>query len=154
MAPKPSILIVPGSFTIAAMYFPLQDLLVSRGYEAFVNTLPSASRGAPELPATLSDDAEFFTQIIAKVADQGKDIIILAHSYGGLVASEASRDQSKSQRTARGQEGGIVRIIFLSAVVLKEGESLFGNQGRPPATVLQTDEVRKETHCLLPLVRG
>lgn len=141
MASKPAILLIPGSFSIAAMYYPLQDMLVAQGHEVYVNTLPSASRNAPEPPASLSDDASFFSNLIGKIADQGKEIIVLGHSYGGLVASESAKGLSKVERCARGQEGGIVRIIFLAAIVLQEGQSVTGHQGKAPTSIITTDEV-------------
>ncbi|OQV01256.1 hypothetical protein CLAIMM_06644 [Cladophialophora immunda] len=140
MASKPVILLVPGSFTISAMYYPLQDILVEEGYEVYVNNLPSASRNGPEAPASLSDDAKFFSNIIGMVADQGKDIVVLGHSYGGLVASESAKGHSKAERYARGLKGGIIRIIFLAAIVLQEGQSLLGHQGQLPPSIIKTDE--------------
>ncbi|KIW95637.1 uncharacterized protein Z519_04222 [Cladophialophora bantiana CBS 173.52] len=140
MASRPAILLIPGSFSIAAMYYPLQDILVAQGHEVYVNNLPSASRNAPEPPASLSDDTEFFSNIIGKIADQGKDIIVLGHSYGGLVASESAKGHSKVERCARGQKGGITRIVFLAAIVLQEGQSLVGHQGKPPPSIVKTDE--------------
>lgn len=141
MASKPTILLIPGSFTTAPMYYPLQDTLAAQGYETYINSLPSASRNAPEPPATLGDDASFFSNIIGTIADQGKDIIVLGHSYGGMVACESAKGQSKIERRARGQDGGIVRIIFLSAIVLPEGQSVAAHQGEPPASIVTKDEV-------------
>lgn len=141
MASKPVILLIPGSFSISAMYFPLQDILIERGHEAYVNNLPSASRNGPEAPASLSDDAKFFSSIIGMIADQGKNIVVLGHSYGGLVASESAKGHSKAERSARGLKGGIIRIIFLAAIVLPEGQSLVDHQGKPPPSIVKTDEV-------------
>ncbi|KAJ6489968.1 hypothetical protein C8R45DRAFT_992263, partial [Mycena sanguinolenta] len=39
------------------------------------------------------------------------------HSYGGLVACEASKGLAKSVRKREGKAGGIVRIVFVTAVV-------------------------------------
>ena len=142
MVAKPVIVLIPGSFSISAMYFPLQDILVKEGYEVFVNNLPSASRNGPEAPASLSDDAKFFSAIIRKIADQGKDIVVFAHSYGGLVASESAKGHSKEERCAGGLKGGIIRIVFLAAIVLQEGQSLAGHQGQFPPSIIKTDEVR------------
>lgn len=151
MASKPVILLIPGSFSIAPMYYPLQNLLVAQGHEVHVNNLPSASRNAPEPPASLSDDADFFSTIIGKIADQGKDIVVLGHSYGGLVASESAKGYGKAERAARGEKGGIIKFIFLAAIVLQEGQSLFGHQGKPPASIVKTDEVRAPFPAYLPL---
>ena len=141
MAPKPAIVLIPGSFTTAAMYYPLQDILLAQGYDVYINALPSATRNPPEPPASLGDDARFFSNIIGTIADQGKDIIVLGHSYGGMVACESAKGHGKVERRARGQTGGIVRIIFLSAIVLPEGQSVTDHQGKPPPSIIATDEV-------------
>jgi alpha-beta hydrolase superfamily lysophospholipase len=150
MASKPVILLIPGSFTTSAMYFPLQDILVEEGYEVYVNNLPSASRNAPEAPASLSDDAKFFSNIIRMITDQGKNIIVLGHSYGGLVASESAKGHSKAERCARDLKGGIIRIIFLAAIVLLKGQSLVGHQGMVPPSIIKTDEVGATASHLKP----
>lgn len=141
MASKAAIVLIPGSFSLASMYYPIQDLLTAAGHDVYVNNLPSASRNAPEAPASLSDDATFIGTIIEKIADQEKDIIVLGHSYGGAVASELTKGLSKIERLAKGQRSGIVRIVFLSAIVLQEGQSIFGDQGKPPAEIVEIDEV-------------
>ena len=141
MASKPIILLIPGSFSVAAMYYTLQNLLVTAGYDTYVNTLPSASRNPPELPASLKDDAHFFSCIIEKLVDQDKEIVLLGHSYGGLVASESAKGHSRRERSARGQRGGIVRLIFLTAIVLLEGQSVIGQQGETTEAVVKTDKV-------------
>lgn len=123
------------------MYYPLQDVLVAQGYEVFVNSLPSASRNAPQPPASLSDDASFFGHLMRKIVDQGRDIIVVGHSYGGMVASESAKGLSKAERLGRGQDGGIAKIIFLAAIVLPEGQSVTGHQGKPPSAIVSTDEV-------------
>ncbi|KAK6376368.1 hypothetical protein LTS17_006963 [Exophiala oligosperma] len=134
---KPSILLVPGSFSFAGMYYPIQDAIKAQGYECFVNNLPSASRNPPEEPATLEDDAVFIRGVIEKIADQGKDIVVIAHSYGGVVATEAAKGVVKADRQANGKRGGIVKIAYLSAIVLPVGGSNFKNQGDPPAALVE-----------------
>ena len=143
MASKPAIVLIPGSFSVASMYYPLQDLLAAAGHNVYVNTLPSASRNAPESPASLGDDSEFFGKILQRIADQGEDIIVLGHSYGGMVASESARGLGKTERLAQGRKGGIVRLIFLAAIVLPEGQSVVKDQGKPPPSIVETDKVSR-----------
>jgi len=140
MASKPSILLIPGSFSHASMYYPLQDAIQALGYECFVNNAPSASRNPPEEPATLEDDAVFFRGIIEKLADQGKDVVVVPHSYGGIIATEAAKGASKADRQASGKPGGIVKIIYLTAIVLPEGGSSRKDYGEPPAALVHVGE--------------
>jgi dienelactone hydrolase len=89
MAPKPTIVIVPGSFSTASMYYDIVKRIQKEGYEVYINSLLSTIRNPPEKPATLEDDAVFFRGIIEGLADQGKDIMLLCHSYGRVAGTES-----------------------------------------------------------------
>lgn len=103
------------------MYYDLVKRLQNEGYEVYVNNLPSTSRNPPERPASLNDDALFLRGIIESVVDQGKDVLVLAHSYGGVVGTEAAKGVSKAERQADGKLGGITRIAYLTSIVPPEG---------------------------------
>jgi alpha-beta hydrolase superfamily lysophospholipase len=143
MAPKPTIVIVPGSFSTASMYYDIVKRIQKEGYEVYVNSLPSTIRNPPEKPATLEDDAVFFRGIIEGLADQGKDIMLLCHSYGGVVGTEAAKGVGKVDRQAKGQVGGITRMAYLAAVVPPEGSSLLDEQGEAPPEIVEVGNVCK-----------
>jgi alpha-beta hydrolase superfamily lysophospholipase len=117
MSPKPSIVIVPGSFTGPELYTTLGSLLEGQGYEVFVGTLQSASRTAPEKPATMKEDAAYFRGVAEFLASQGKDVIVLGHSYGGIVATECVKGVTKAEREVQGKTGGVVRVLYLASVL-------------------------------------
>lgn len=121
---KPSIVIIPGSFSPDFLYFDTVDKLREHGYEAMVKNLPSASRLPPEKAATLYEDADYFRGVAEELADEGKDVIFVTHSYGGVVGTEAARNALKTQRQAAGKPGGIVRIVYVTSVVPTPGNSL------------------------------
>lgn len=121
---KPAIVVVPGSFSPAYFYSDVVDKLRESGYETVVENLPSASRVPPEEAATMAEDAALFHDLIAKLADQGKDVVLVTHSYGGVVGTEASKGLSKSERRKNGKEGGLIRLVYLTAVVPTLGNSL------------------------------
>jgi hypothetical protein len=124
------------------MYYNLVKRLQNEGYEVYVNNLPSTSRNPPERPASLNDDALFVRGIIESVVDQGKDVLVVTHSYGGVVGTEAAKGVSKAERQADGKLGGITRIAYLTSIVPPEGGSLVGEQGEAPPELVETDEVR------------
>ncbi|KIX01401.1 uncharacterized protein Z518_09127 [Rhinocladiella mackenziei CBS 650.93] len=137
MAPQPSIVIVPGSFSFASMYYGLVNKIQEHGYEVFVNNLPSASRNPPEEPASMNDDAVFFRGIIENLANQGKDVLVMTHSYGGLVGTEAVKGVGKAERQAKGHDGGVVRLVYLTSSVLAEGASTKTERGDPPPELVE-----------------
>lgn len=123
----PTLLIVPGSYSSSLVYY---DLIkhIQRLYptvpEPLVYDLPSASSGPPLPPPTLYDDGAYFAARIFELADTGADIVLFAHSYGGAVAREAVKGHSKEERTRQGKKGGVIRLIYLSAVIPPPGQSL------------------------------
>lgn len=121
---KPTIVIIPGSFSPGSFYFATVDKLREYGYEAMVKDLPSASRLPPEKAATMYEDADYFRAIAEKLADEGKDVVFVTHSYGGVVGTEAAKGVLKTDRQAAGKPGGIVRLVYVTSVVPSQGGSL------------------------------
>ncbi|KEF56427.1 uncharacterized protein A1O9_08008 [Exophiala aquamarina CBS 119918] len=123
-ATKPTIVIIPGSFSPKSFYFTTVDKLREYGYEALVNDLPSASRLPPEEAATMYEDADYFRAVAEKLADEGKDVVFVTHSYGGVVGTEAAKGIVKTDRQAAGKPGGIIRLVYVTSVVPSPGNSL------------------------------
>lgn len=138
---KPVIQIIPGSFSHASHYYVLTDKFKALGYETYVNTLPSTSRDEPEEPVTLAEDAAFFRGIIEKLADRGHEVVVLMHSYGGQVGSEAVKSVGKEERRKAGKQGGVVKLIYLTAAVLEVGSSMNSESGDPPPELVEISEV-------------
>lgn len=143
--PKPVILIIPGSFSHASHYYVLSDKLKALGYQTYVNGLPSTSRDDPEEPVSLEEDAVFFRGIIEKLADRGDDVVVLMHSYGGQVGSEAVKSVGKEERQKAGKKGGVVKLIYLTAAVLEVGSSMKSESGDPPPGLVEISEVSENT---------
>jgi hypothetical protein len=64
-----------------------------------------------------------------KLTEEGKDIVLVPHSYSGLIVCKASKGLVKSMQAKAGKQGGIVWIVFVTAVVGKEGQSLLDVMG-------------------------
>jgi pimeloyl-ACP methyl ester carboxylesterase len=129
MTPKPSIVWVPGSFTLGSFYDNVAGHLRELGYEVIVKQLPSASRVPPEKPATMYEDALYYRAMVELLADQGKDVVLVTHSYGGVVGSEAARNVLKTEREKQGKPGGLIRLVFVTSVIPAVGGSLKGLMG-------------------------
>ncbi|KFY45646.1 hypothetical protein V494_00844 [Pseudogymnoascus sp. VKM F-4513 (FW-928)] len=128
-ATKPTILIVPGSFSAASHYDMLVNTLHNLSYSAVVDDLPSASRLPPAPAASMADDAAHFHGIAESLADKGHDIVIVTHSYGGIPGTEAARGLAKADRQAEGKKGGVVRLVYLTSIVPPVGGSQVSMMG-------------------------
>ncbi|KAJ7466824.1 Alpha/beta hydrolase fold-1, partial [Mycena galericulata] len=118
---KASIIIIPGSFSPLSLYDPVIADLKSYGYPVYGLELETV--GHRDNAPGLYDDAATIAAQATRLADEGKDVVLVAHSYGGLVACEASKGLVKSVREKEGRKGGVSRIVFVSSVVGLEGQS-------------------------------
>lgn len=120
---KPSIVIVPGSFSPAFLYEPLAGNLRKFGYETIIGELPSVICKPPQPGATMEEDAAAFHQIIERLCDQDKSVVILTHSYGGMVGNESAKGLSKTDRETQGRKGGVVKLVYLTSIVTEVGKA-------------------------------
>lgn len=124
----PSIVLIPGASALPKFYQNIVDAVTKHGIPIQALHLPSAGleTGArPGPPPTLQDDAAFIAEHVAKLADAGKDVVILTHSYGGAPATESVKGLSKTCRQKQGLEGGVVRIAYMTSLVPKLGASAY-----------------------------
>jgi len=120
---KPSIVIVPASFSPAYFYDNIVDQLTANGYEAQTIELPSVGRKDGVPGATMAEDAASIQSVMSRLADEGKDIVIVTHSYGGIPGTESVRGMGKAEREKDGKRGGVARIVYLTSIVAPVGLS-------------------------------
>ncbi|EER41255.1 conserved hypothetical protein [Histoplasma capsulatum var. duboisii H88] len=53
----------------------------------------------------------------------GREVLLVAHSYGGVPSSEGLQGLSKQERQAQGLAGGVVSMLFVSAHLPQKGKS-------------------------------
>ncbi|KAE8423813.1 Alpha/beta hydrolase fold-1 [Aspergillus pseudocaelatus] len=116
---KPSIVIVPGSFSLPEFYGAVTDGVASKGYE--IKAIRLRSTEDLQQPATMYDDATAIAHEVAALVDQGKEVILVAHSYGGVPASESIKGLAKIEGS--GKVGGVVNLAYLTALVPQLGAS-------------------------------
>lgn len=122
MAPtKPTLLIIPGSFTKYGAYDSFLALLRARSFTALAVALPSTQKRYPLPPATLQDDAAHVRGVVERLVAEGEgtEVVVVAHSYGGTVAAEALEGLGVRE----GAKGGVKRVVYLTAVVPRVGET-------------------------------
>ena len=132
----PTILLVQGSFQTPLVYQKLVQGLIAQGYPTLHPELPTCSNtesvNFPQL--SLVDDAlAIRTELIRLIEYEGKAVVVVMHSYGGLVGSEATTEElGYSKRQAQGLSGGVIHFFLYSAFLLDEGQSVLGAFGESP----------------------
>ena len=97
-------------------------------------------------------DAETIRSQVVSLAETSRDVVMLLHFYGGAVGTEALWNLSKPQRAARGEQGGVVCLIYMGAFMLQVGESVAGaSLPRPVPEPVEFDQATGTTFlCELP----
>ncbi|KAK7738303.1 hypothetical protein SLS63_002639 [Diaporthe eres] len=136
ISPKPTILLVQGSFQLPEAYGKLASALRSRGFLVVQPRLPSLTdHDSPEFAKRdLSDDSRAIEAEAKRlVLDETKDVMVVMHSYGGLVGSDAiPEDLSLQSRRRAGLAGGVCRLFYFAAFVLDQGKSVLSAFGESP----------------------
>ena len=124
MAQHITFIFVPGFWEGPQAWDGIRRILSPR-YEThapvFLSTGHSIRSGPPVWP-TVMDDVAAVQQCIASVVNQGKSVIVVSHSGGGIVGSAAVEGLTKGEREAAGKPGGVVRSAFIAAPIHFEAD--------------------------------
>ena len=118
-AEKPTIIFVHGAFHGPSAFKEVSHLLQANGYKCVDDIQMPGTGHDPAI--TLLDDVKFVRDAILKVIDGEKqDCILVPHSYGAIVASQAIEGLIKDQR---GGKPGVIKMVYLAPNLPLEGES-------------------------------
>lgn len=142
----PIILLVPGAFGTPAGYDPILPYLKEAGFTTHPGPYPSSNPRDPSAATCENDIASLREDVLRPLLDEGKDVIILAHSYGGIVAGAAAKDPrdplDKQTRKSQGQAGGVVGLIYIAGNMTLDKESLADAIGGTYPDFIKLDKVR------------
>lgn len=139
-----AILLVPGACGLPEYYDKLTNSVRAHGYSIHVLHNPSVGestgKGRDGVLPTMHDDAAFIASELTKLADQGKDIILVCHSYGGTPGTQSIKGLTKAQRNSNGKAGGVVRLAYMTCLVPKLGETAGAVlAGAPPENAIKME---------------
>ncbi|MFG1994911.1 alpha/beta fold hydrolase [Actinoplanes sp. NPDC048988] len=106
-----TVMLVHGAWHQPSTWRELEEELRGRGYETVTPALPSAG-------ADPTGDAHDDAAVIRAALDAiDGEVVVVAHSYGGIPVTEAA--------------AGVERVIYLAAFVPDVGESMYTMLGMP-----------------------
>lgn len=142
-AKLPLIVLVPGAFGTPASFEPLLPAFEKAGFATHPG--PYASSNPPDpSTATCANDIDSLRDgvLLPLINEQRKDIVILAHSYGAIVASGAAKGLDKTTRDSNGQVGGVIGLIYVAGNIVLDDESLGEASGGIYPPFMKLDKVR------------
>ncbi|KAL1852436.1 hypothetical protein Daus18300_012195 [Diaporthe australafricana] len=131
MAPdKPVILLVHGAFYQPIHYNEVLGKLREKGFAVAAPALPTTGTN-PDL--TYEDDVEVINKTLLKFLDDGKEVIVVAHSTGALPASHCIEGESVAERAECGLKGGIRHYINVCGLAYpRRGKCFLGKEDDSP----------------------
>lgn len=123
---KPTFVFSLGAWVVPSVFDATRSHLESLGFSTACPAHPSIGAEPPSM--TLEDDVQSLRGVLTAYVDEGRDVIVVAHSYGGVVASSAVEGLTKTARTAD-ESSGVTKVIYLAAFALDKGQSLLGILG-------------------------
>ncbi|KAL4874965.1 Alpha/beta hydrolase fold-1 [Aspergillus karnatakaensis] len=138
---KAAILLVHGGWLTPAHYSRFTSQLRSLGHEVHVPRLLSVN-GARPPNADLNSDTALIRSYAESLIATGRKLIVLMHSYGGQVGTNALaglgvedlridkqqqlQDDSSTGADLAATGGGVARLVYITAFALSPGQSMTG----------------------------
>ncbi len=125
---KPTLVLVHGSWHCPEHYDLLVPALSHLGYKSAAVSLPS-TQSPEDPPHTLADDTAAVREVVLGELDQGNDVVVISHSYGGCPSNNALEGLNRKSRTAAGYGTAVNAMVFIAAVPVAAGGTLFSAGG-------------------------
>ena len=151
---RPAVVLVHGAWHVPEHYADFIRQLDQAGFEVFCPRLPTCDE-TEYLTADLFIDAQVVrNQVISLIVKHSREVVMLLHSYGGAVGTEAIKDLSVSECAAKGLDGGVVCLIYMCGFMLQVGESVGGaSLPRPDPDPVERDDATGTTFLCEPPVQ-
>ncbi|KAI9743528.1 MAG: hypothetical protein M1818_002842 [Claussenomyces sp. TS43310] len=126
---KPVLIFTPGAWHSPEVFGIVISKLTALGYRCIA--LPLLAVGQKPAVRDLQPDIAAVREAVLRESDAGNDVMMVAHSWSGIVVADALEGLSKAEREKNGGKGGVVKLAFMCAFVPSEHVSLidaFGGQ--------------------------
>lgn len=100
------------------------------------------------------EDAACLRSVLDKLIEtQGKDVVCVLHSYGGMIGTEAIHELlGEKVPEGRGLHGGVVGILYMTAFVLPLGTHLGTAFGGPLPLFIRIEVSKKNEKHIRPAI--
>lgn len=134
---KPTIIFIHGAWHSPEYFNRVIALLEPLGYKCIAPSLPSVGSKPPT--KNLDQDIAVIRSAVVTELEQGNDVIVNAHSWGGIPSVSALDGLSKREREGK---AGVLKLAFIAAFLLTQDDPAVPKKGEKfPGWIV--DEVRK-----------
>ncbi|KAJ5539520.1 hypothetical protein N7513_007852 [Penicillium frequentans] len=120
---KPELVLIGGGWHYPESYSKFRTVLESQlGLTVHVPQLPTMNGSRPP-NADLYADSDAIRQLVTELADAARSLVVIMHSYGGQVGTNALAGLGAEARKQQGLSGGVIQLIYIGAHALQEGKS-------------------------------
>ncbi|KAL3443001.1 Alpha/beta hydrolase fold-1 [Aspergillus insuetus] len=141
---KPLLVILPGAFHTPESYRKVVDPLRASGYEVIgVDYLVTAKSSEPDPNPNLSftDDAAALREKLTPLFDEGREAVLISHSYGSRPTTHTAVGQTTVERKRRGESGGVAAVINIAGFAFPaRGKNIMGEESETPPMPYQVVE--------------
>ncbi|CAJ0540839.1 Ff.00g077510.m01.CDS01 [Fusarium sp. VM40] len=127
----PVLVLVHGAWHHPSHYKLLVEACRNEGFQDIV-TPRNLTSGSIEqvIGKTHLDDVQVIQEAIAPFLDAGRELVLVAHSYGGVPAASSLKGNTVQERAEKGLRGGIRGLVAIAAFLLSQkGLSVFQPDG-------------------------
>ncbi|EFQ34110.1 uncharacterized protein GLRG_09254 [Colletotrichum graminicola M1.001] len=130
MSPQlPTILFTPGAWHRPWAFDMVRSDLSSRGYPTAAVTLASVGSTDPNLG--LDADAAAVRVQVQTLVDEGRDVVLVAHSYGGIPVANAVKGLNYKDLAVQNKPGGIIMVVYMTSFAVPAGAGLYNGGVMP-----------------------
>jgi hypothetical protein len=126
---NPTVVIAPGGWPLEEFFHPLIQSFQERSYSAVCKVHPSYPETSDAEVPVNPDMTYLREKVLIPLLDEGKDVVLLMHSYGGVYGGAAVEGLSKKERSASQKPGGVIALIFVAAFTALRGTTAMQAMG-------------------------
>lgn len=133
---KPTLILCHGAWHSVNFFDKVIGILEPLGYRCVTVPLPSIGRVPPS--TGIDEDINAVRTAVLKELEADRDVVMHAHSWGGIPVSSALNGLGKFERQRDGLTGGVTKLTYVAAMVIPEDVSFIDAVGGlPPDWVVQ-----------------
>lgn len=124
----PTVVFTPGAWHGTWAFDTVRSQLEALGYPTEAVALPSV--GNTNASVGVAEDAAALSAELTTLTDAGKNVVMVCHSYGGVVASSAVEGFGYKDRSAAGLgANGVIMLVYMTAFAAPAQTSLLDALG-------------------------